>query len=360
MTLEELKRKRELIDQKHKTTLSNIDMIIQENYRVAEVAHNAERILDDLDKEFESQTGLNGVDISFLFFAAALQCVRQYWLANDKFRFKDDQAAGNTIKNYSPISLIGPVPYDAFKKENFAGNTGISGVNHRYTTLGHDPLLGWIFGTANILSETVTKNNFRLESYNTQLIGKEYKINGLIHISDVFTNSFERVQADYKDLILAVTKHAIHLASDAFTPMGLPIPIINNVSPDFSSTLLKNRIDVYSVSRGVVIASLINMIITAIHGLFYEESKYANRDIYEVKTRKILSYSNLIASASNVIYVAASAYMEKKNSFRKLDVGGLIVTIYRLIADTKFIQKVKEEFVFGEFNKMIQGDEYQF
>lgn len=38
--------------------------------------------------------------------------------------------------------------------------------------------------------------------------------------------------------LLAVTKHAIHLSSDAFTTMELPIPVINTVS----SKLFKNGI----------------------------------------------------------------------------------------------------------------------
>lgn len=350
------KRQRALIERKRNTIFSNMDKIIRENYRVAEVAHNPEQIIDNLEKEFENQTGLDGIDIKFLFFATALQCARQYWLTNDKFRFQDDQKAGKTIKKYAPISLYGPVPYDAFKKVDYAENTGISGANHRYTTLGHDPLLGWIFGTVNILSDTLTKNNLYLESYNTELVGNEYKINGVTHIGLVFNDSAQRVQADYKDLILAVTKHAIHMASDAFTPMGLPVPIINSISLDFSSKLLKNRIDIYSVSRGIVMSSLINMIISAIHGLFYDENTYESRDIYEVKTKKILCYSNAIASASNTIYATASAYMGDKNALKRLDVGGIIVTIYRLISDYDFIRKVKEEFIFGKFDKLIQGE----
>ena len=71
-------------------------------------------------------------------------------------------------------------------------------------------------------------------------------------------------------------------------------------------------------------SSLINMIVAAVHGLFYDESKYHNRDIYEVKTRKIISYSNAIASASNIIYVAVSAYLGNERALNKLDVGGYV------------------------------------
>lgn len=360
MDIEELRRRRKEVSSVSEKTLRNIEDIANESFRVAKVAHNSREIIDNLDLEFERQTGFNSLDVKFLFFATALQCVRQYWLSNEKLRFKNDQQAGKVIKKYSPISLCGPVPYDAFKKEGYFDNTGISGANHRYSTLGHDPLLGWIFGTANILSETVTKNNIILESYSTVLVGNEYKINGTTNIASIFANSVDRVQDDYKDLILAIAKHALHLSSDAFTTMGLPIPVINTLSPNLSSKLLKNGIDIYSVSRSMAMSSLINMIVAAVHGLFYDESKYHNRDIYEVKTRKIISYSNAIASASNIIYVAVSAYLGNERALNKLDVGGLIATIYRLLSDSKFIREVKEEFVFGSFNKLIQGEEYNF
>ena len=78
-----------------------------------------------------------------------------------------------------------------------------------------------------------------------------------------------------------------------------------------------------------------------------------NKKIYEVRTRKILLYSNLLASVSNLIVVgigvAAGAASENpeviKKTLRYLDVGGLIVTIGRLFSDLRFITKVKDEFI---------------
>ncbi len=356
---EKLRAKKNQALEGAKQDISNMQTVASESYRVANVAANAQNIMNDIDKKFASVTKLDSVDVKFLFFATALQCIRQYWLTNDSLRV-GDQEASKFVKKYVPISLAGPVPYDAFKKEGFIGNTGISGANHRYTTLGHDPLLGWIFGTANILTDTVTKNNFLLESYNTVLVGNEYKICEATNIGHIFLESVDRVQKDYKDLILAVMKHAVHLASDAFTTMGLPIPIINSLSPDLSSKLLKNGIDVYSVTRGIAVSSFINMLITAIHGLFYNPAQYSSREIYEVKTRKILSYSNSIASASNVIYVAISASLGNESALKQLDVGGILVTIYRLITDTKFINQVKEEFLEKEFHTIVMGTDYDF
>ena len=54
------------------------------------------------------------------------------------------------------------VPYDALNySENYSGEShGLSGNNHRYKALGHDPLAGLIVGTANIATNTLTVNDF--------------------------------------------------------------------------------------------------------------------------------------------------------------------------------------------------------
>jgi len=73
-----------------------------------------------------------------------------------------------------------------------------------------------------------------------------------------------------------------------------------------------------------------------------------------------LSYSNLIASSSNILYTTFSTCLGDSNALKKLDVGGIIVTVYRLINDYQFIQEIKEEFVFGGFRQKIAGDIYNF
>ncbi|TCI75663.1 hypothetical protein EVJ20_13310 [Exiguobacterium sp. SH0S1] len=357
MNIDEMRQRRLTIMQSAEKNLQEMASTRQETERVADIAANPQQVFDDLEVAFEKQTGLDKVDMTFLFFATALQCVRQYWLSNEKLRFKNDQAASKTMKRFTPISLAGPVSYDAFKKDMFFDNTGISGANHRYTTLGHDPLLGWIFGTANILSDTITKNNIMLESYNTNLIGNEYKISSLTHIGSVFQRSFMRVQADVMNLVTAVLKHALHLGSDAFTKMGLPIPILNSINPNISATLLKNSIDSYSVGRSMAVSSFINALIAVIHSLFYDEVKHQDLKLYEVKTRKILMYSNVIATSSNLIYVGLQTYLGDKTSLKKLDVGGLIVTIHRIISDETFIRQIKEEFVLNGFKHKVLGEQ---
>ena len=99
------------------------------------------------------------------------------------------------------------------------------------------------------------------------------------------------------------------------------------------------------ITKHAIYANYINMIISMVHGAFYDSS--IDVDLYQVKTRKIINYSNVVASSTNLIYTFVT------EDFTKLDVGGLLITIFTLIKNEKFIRKVKEEFVFGSFEKMI-------
>ncbi|MFR0055798.1 MAG: hypothetical protein ACLRVO_18140 [Blautia wexlerae] len=66
-------------------------------------------------------------------------------------------------------------------------------------------------------------------------------------------------------------------------------------------------------------------------------------------------YSNMIATGSNVIWVGSNMYAGNEDAIRQLDIGGLIVTVQRLINDTEYIRRIKEEFVFGGFNEKDPG-----
>ena len=74
-----------------------------------------------------------------------------------------------------------PVPYDAMHAKpgtipiNINNINGygkeLTGMNHHVATLGHDPVLGLLFGTMNIMTRTITYinlSNFYVESL-TQL-----------------------------------------------------------------------------------------------------------------------------------------------------------------------------------------------
>ena len=393
MSVEELREKRSKLKVNTDITLDNMQIISDESLRVAEVAHNSRTLLENLDAEFERQTGLDSRDIKFLFFATALQIGK--WIvinqvnkcATEKInssRMKDndpsikkmEQEAKNKFKRkhegkwehnksekypaWLNIVFEG-VPYDVSVGSPKFGVNMEAGY-HRIHTLGHDPLLGWIFGTMNIISSTITLDDFRTYKISSDPKPKHWE--SQTSILEGFRMTFESIKEDDKRLPAAIFKEAIHLKSDAFTKLGLPVPLLETFDPDLAGKLYKSNYDSLLLVKDIAVVGaqaggsiFINMIISLIHGLYYDPEIYQDRDVYEVKTRKILMYSNLISSMSNIMWVGGNSIVGNETALKELDIGGIAVTMYRLVTDTEFIRSVKEEFVFGGFNKMIQGEE---
>ena len=351
--------------------------------RQIEALRNPQPILQDINAEFEKRTELNKRDTAFLLLAVALQCVRQYWITPFTAR-KDDKAAADEVKAgeteksdrqyrwYHPsLQQIegNPVPFDAITgsvkwKLNIGG-----GFKHRSRTLGHDPLLGWIFGTMNILTGTMTVWSDRtflpsLESYHIKThadLKRDYIKTpaAFSKILQYTEKSFLKEGTDGCARVgVSLWKEYIHLRSDINSIVSLPFPLVSAVSYDFAQSLAGYGLDmgrVKDIGQQAAYAYIINSLIAMLHRLYFDK-QVDDAKSYEVKTRKILSYSNLIASASNIVIVGIMKYANPKmKAERYLDIGGLLVTIYRLVTDYKFIQQVKQDFIEKEFYDRIMA-----
>jgi hypothetical protein len=317
---------------------------------------------DAIDAKFSKMTALTRKDMIFLVTATALQCVRQYvigpWLKDHrpKASSKDESRKGNAEPGWYYVEtekiLANRVPFDATKYGSASTVKGfLKGGNHRLTTLGHDPLLGWLFGTANILTCTVTRRNFD-SAHVKYKPGIGPVIHSLADTTRVFRSCKERFFNEGWNGKIAVAsaigREALHLNSDIRTKMALPIPIIPSISPGFANDLAKYGIDTASVGTEASLSLLINTLVSMTHRLFYDEG-VDDKKLYEVRTRKILLYSNVIASTSNIIIALIT-----KNP-KILDVGGLLITITRLFSDLRFIARVKQEFIENEHAIHFKG-----
>lgn len=364
--------------------------------RAGEFAKNSDIIIEKINYDFERSTKLKGIDITLLFTAVAMQCVRQYVIGTITQRGSEKEMAKKTDDFFKKIGidikkeitershrLYNPslqeiqnnhVPFDTTfgSKEMGLGIGG--GFKHRAKTLGHDPLLGLIFGTGNIATSTITLNNFRtyhvLQGFTANSAARD-KISmnaSTLKMLDYTKNKLIHEGAEGKKKIgVSLMKEVIHLSSDVYSKKSIPLPGVSGISYDSAKTLADYGLDmgnVIKVSSQAEFAVLINSLIAMFHGLFYDEAVHGSRKLYSVKTRKILSYSNLIASASNVIAVAlgvtAGVMTENKEIIKKslnyLDLGGLIVTIYRLVTDGKFITEIKKEFLENEWYNAVLGE----
>ncbi|MBR0121249.1 MAG: hypothetical protein IJM10_05620, partial [Clostridia bacterium] len=323
------------------------------------------KYLDGINEDFSKKTKLKKLDGTFLAIATALQCLRQYvidpWLKKQRASSKSTDEKGRK-NNGGPgwyyvqteNILTNRCPYDAqrYNPANPALKGFLAGAkDHRYVTLGHDPLLGWVFGTANIMTSTITRYDFKTAHV-------KYKPTMMIHsfaeTSTMAQKCMDRVTKEGMDgklaLGSAVIRQAIHLKSDINTKHSLPIPVISTVSPAFAETLASYGVDAAGIGTEMSLSLIINWLISIIHGLFYDESE-ESQEMYEVRTRKVLLYSNLLASTSNIIVTALT------KDVSKLDVGGLIVTIGKLFSDVRFITKVKLDFIDSKLDVQFQGIE---
>lgn len=419
MDLNTLQRKRRELSERTDATLNNMQQIAKESARVAEVAHNSRQIIEDLDAEFESQTGLKGKDIKFLFVAVGLQLARII-IINELTKL---EVAGSSNRNETKlhefqqkvlnvfnvsgdtqekpyyasmehiITKMG-VPYDAttglsdqslldlihknrmwdFDVSSMILDEKLSlfkGANHRFATLGHDPVLGLLFGTCNIMTNTIT-------CVNTPLINDGIKIPVLTTNHVVFTSNYkdpriatygstavmlkqsiDRTTEQPSALIASLIKQIIHIGTDLYTPCGIQIPAANLVLSNSEVEKLTRYIsagDIIKVGATAKLAELINFLISTLHSLMYDSSVCSSRDLYSVKTKKIIMYSNTIATGSNVLWVGGNMLAGNETAIKQLDIGGLMVTVKRLVNDKEFIRKLKEEFVLGNFKNMIRGD----
>lgn len=104
-------------------------------------------------------------------------------------------------------SKVSKVPFDAQDNRNTTIRVeGLSAYYHRLLSLGHDPILGFVFGVADIMNGTMTT------------VDKTGKV-----VVQVMANYADRTEAD---IFAAIAKQIIHFKSDITTSMGLPAPLM--------------------------------------------------------------------------------------------------------------------------------------
>ena len=215
------------------------DLLTREEFQIA--YHD----LDNINREFRQKTTLNGTDAAFVMVAAALQTLR--WIlinfidgkVSNVTRLTDKQGEdlvkakkkeflekhndwsatkeqkGRRLRQeegrtWKEIVFMKPVPYDVMEgSSDPALKLGLGGTTHRYKTPGHDPILGWFFGTMDILSYVITLNN--LISYRIEKIkNRPTIIPGSILLPKVIWEAVEQVRGDKYKLPAAIFRQAAH------------------------------------------------------------------------------------------------------------------------------------------------------
>lgn len=376
--------------------------------RLADLPSYYEQVLQD----FEKEVGLRGADRTFLGIAVLLQLSRQFLTDKLKQRLPDQKAAKNTPghtdetskrtsrRYYASIEEIitNPVPFDAMNKSltvKNGGNPLLNGRNHRYKALGHDPVFGFLFGTANIMTKTITVRESRSDlktkmkkSNNVSRLLRLHKPFMTYHVSTdvayirkssgkevvgdvisshartpmMFYKIMERIHNEGKDGWLALweatKKELIHLLSDVRTVEGVPIPGVSLASPELARIMSACGIDTWNILMFEVdknVSKIINFIISSLHGFFYNPEKDGAPDLYFARTARIVSLSNEIASYCNASLMVARLLGGDGSAATKFDFGGFYVTYNTYLNYQDLINEIRQEYILSRLEKHIKN-----
>ena len=405
-------------EKKFSSELENFSNAVNEIHDHAEKTlndlKNINIIISDIDKQFAEKTGIVNVkDMFFLWGAVAIQCARWFLIPTfdletltpttedrkysasegkkDKTgtskqldKGKEERDKQKFPDNNSIILL--PVPYDAMKGTEDIVIPGVTeygkqiySMNHHSATLGHDPLIGQVIGTANILTRsitfhdaTMTTRKVEIPSGRTQVVVKEPLYSIPLMIEDVIETSKE----DGDRIATALLKENLHLQSDKYTKTGLPIPLL---SAEMQQKLLDSKWNskelecvikgaVKGIATNYVVALIINTIVGTLHGFCYNEDLDESRKLYSVRTRKVVATSNVIAESINLAAFAggtiAGVLSENeeliKKSISHLDIGGIIAAIHQVFRSKKIQEEVRREFLEQELFNHFTSNKYSF
>lgn len=240
----------------------------------------------------------------------------------------------------------------------------ITGKNHHTATLGHDPVLGWIFGTLNIMSSTISFcdfSSYRVVQKKGQLDkwGQAINYAERVGICTLFEEGYLSTLEDYKRLPAAVVRQWIHFESDKYCKEGLPIPLLSIIDPEKAQELIENgwnslefakliKGDAKQIGGNAVLSALINVILYSIYVYLFDSGEPL--EIKQVKASRILRLANEMSLSSNIIYTFAT------KDCANLDIGGISSTLLTYFTSTRFIGQLKREYIENQFDKLVQGE----
>lgn len=204
--------------EKHVGTNCELESIFTE-----EELRSNEMAIRQLNEEFNAVHRLDAFDISITALAGLVGAVVDILLVGIPTKTPEGLRGGplaNYVRDYFDKkfpkeemqklanSKVSKVPYDAQDNRHTTIQVeGLSAYYHRLLQLGHDPLLGFIFGVTDILTGKMTT------------IDKSGHI-----VSQVMENYAERKEST---IFAALAKQLTHLKSDVTTSMGLPAPLMS-------------------------------------------------------------------------------------------------------------------------------------
>ena len=382
----------------------------------------------DICLDFDEKTALQFKDMEFIFIAIAIHAARIYFInkllqvekagkgekekklkgAQKKVAEKRDVDEINVPRiYYAPLKQIYEgrgVPYDATQFDETVYVSGkpkfFKGANHRFSTLGHDPVLGLFIGTANIITNTITVFDnenvieigkvqlHKVDSYHVKyednyknpkisfdastleairqaifriFIDNDLKTSFGLELDGYYAPIKKGEENGLEVFFAALFKQLMHIATDLFTPCGISLPFIDAfVDKRFVEKFTKEISfgDVVKQGLQAFLAWLIDTIIKFTYRLTYKWDNRKYDQFAEAKALKIVAIANMVASGSSVLHATFRMYEGDIRSWKDADIGGFIVALRAIYTSEKFKDRIREEFISNElYNRILKVDD---
>ncbi|MED3396724.1 MULTISPECIES: hypothetical protein [Bacillus cereus group] len=202
-----------------------------------------ERYLKYLREDFNTIHRLDAIDYSICIAAGILAAAVDIFLVGIPEKTKNGIIAG-PLSNYIREKFDEAIPWKTIKKlerqfkvpydasTNYTLNEYVDGLSswfHRYHSLGHDPILGFIFGVLDIM-----RGRFTAIDKNGKLISQV--------VGDV---------PEGMSIFKAIGQVFGHMKSDVNTSMGLPVPMMTLFNKFQFGSIGEEGLTIAEVARGM-------------------------------------------------------------------------------------------------------------
>lgn len=262
---------------------------------------------------------------------------------------------GNGIVSFKSIKSEGQVlndalPFDVQDNEFF----------RRKDVLAYHPMMGWLVGVINILTDTVTTTKLESFSVTKSLYDEQLHFEKVQNLGVLLPFMFDCTKN--KDSLLA----AVVRQADALKVTSAPLEDVSamlkeTIAIEEHNSALMDKVDVFSriipfdlsslhlggIFRDVAITAFFNKLITAIHAVRYDPKVDGDMKLYTVRTNKIIAISSVIAASVNSLPALIT------EDIRQIDVSGVIMSLITVFNSTKFWIDVKAGYLASAYKAKI-------
>lgn len=262
---------------------------------------------------------------------------------------------GSGMVSFKSIKSEGQVlndalPFDVQDNEFFS----------RKDILAYHPMIGWLVGVINILTDTVTTTKLESFSVTKSLYDEQLHFEKVKNLGILLPFMFDCTKN--KDSLLA----AVVRQADALKVTSAPLEDVSamlkeTIAIEEHNSALMDKVDVFSqiipldlsslhlgsVFRDVAITAFLNKLITAIHAVRYNPKVDGDMKLYTVRTNKIIAISSVIAASVNSLPALTT------EDISQVDVSGMIMSLITVFNSTKFWIDVKADYLASTYKERI-------